>query len=73
MLGNKTTHDLHSLKKTKRHEIIVEKIDDFDRNDIHRKVQWFCFCSELSTIDKILKVVSEDDLPNFSQVFSTGF
>lgn len=64
----KTTHELHSPKKTKRRETIIDKIDDFDRNAIRKKVHEFYFRNELPTIDKVLKVVNEDDdLPNFSR------
>lgn len=61
----KTTHNLQSHKKTKCCETITEQVDDFDRNAICEKFHEFYFCNNLPTINKVVKVVNEDDLPNF--------
>lgn len=47
---------------------IVQKLDEFDREAIRRKVHSFYLNSTLPTIDKILEAVNDDeDLPNFKR------
>lgn len=50
----KATHSLQSPKKEKPRAKIVERLDEFDKNAIRRKVHQFYFRNELPTIDKVL-------------------
>jgi hypothetical protein len=65
---NKEHHSLSSPKRTKNRDSLLSNVDDFDRNAVRRKVHEFYFRNELPTIDKVLKVVNDDDdLPTFKR------
>lgn len=54
--------------KTKVRKTVHEKIDDFDKYAIRRKIHQFWHNRDLPTLDKALVAVNEDeDLPNFSR------
>ncbi|XP_060854700.1 uncharacterized protein LOC132932367 [Rhopalosiphum padi] len=58
-----------SPNKTKKFKNIETKINDFDKSEIRKKIHKFWFDRELPTLDKILKVINNEDstLPNFSR------
>ncbi|CAF4946214.1 unnamed protein product [Pieris macdunnoughi] len=52
----------------KKRPNLIEKIDDFDKSCIRKKVHEIFLKGEMPTINKILQAVNEDDmLPNFSR------
>lgn len=54
--------------KNRRKSSICERLDDFTKTAIKRKVHELFFRNELPTINKVLKSVNDDnDLPNFSR------
>lgn len=64
----KTTKTVSSPNKTKIRATFKEKVDDFERNAIRRKIHSFWFKKEIPTLDKILVAVNEDpDLPTFKR------
>jgi len=64
----KRSKTVHSPNKTKIRVSTKDKIDDFDRDAIRRKVHNFWFQREIPTLDKILKAINEDsDLPTFKR------
>lgn len=68
ILEYKRTKTISSPNKTKIFKSIKDKVDEFDKYAIRRKIHQFWFRRELPTLDKILCVINEDvDLPNFSR------
>lgn len=66
----KTNHilGLSSPKNKKNKPNILEKLDDFTKCAIRRKVHEFFFRNEQPTLNKVLQKVNEDlDLPNFKR------
>lgn len=65
----KTTGKLSSPQRSKPKYEIVENLDDFILCAIRRKVHQFYFNHELPTLDKVFKVVNDDDedLPSFKR------
>jgi len=56
------------LRQTKVRKQLTEKVDDFDKYGIRRKVHQFWHDRDTHTLDKILVPVNEDNgLPNFSR------
>lgn len=54
--------------KTKNRKTLADKLSDFDKSAIRRKIHSFYLKNELPTVDKVLRVVNDDtDLPNFSR------
>lgn len=59
---------LKSPNKTKNRASAFEKIDDFEKNAVRRRVHDFWYKREIPTLEKILASIHEDpDLPNLSQ------
>jgi len=57
-----------SPNKTKYRISIIEKIDDFEKNAVRRKVHDIWLKRQIPTLEKILTSIHEDpDLPHFSQ------
>lgn len=49
---------------------VVNKIDDFDKNAIRRKVHSFWLIKDLPTIAKLLIAINEDkSLPNIKETY----
>jgi len=47
---------------------VVDKIDDFDKNTIRRKLHSFWLNREIPTLLKILIAINEDEImPNFKE------
>lgn len=68
VLEYKRNKTVSSPNKTKKFKNVKDKVDDFDKYAIRRKVHQFWFNRELPTLDKVLTVINEDeDLPNFSR------
>ncbi|XP_066596594.1 uncharacterized protein [Prorops nasuta] len=68
ILEYKRTGEIKSPNKKKMRMSIKDKIDEFDKNAIRRKVHGFYFNRELPTLDKVLQAVNEDnDLPDFKR------
>ncbi|XP_025420829.1 uncharacterized protein LOC112690934 [Sipha flava] len=63
----KNTGLLKSSNKKKNRTFIIQKIDDFEKNAIRRKIYDFWLKREIPTLNKILTAVNTDqDLPNLS-------
>ena len=57
-----------SPNKRKNRQKIAEKIDEFDKYAIRRKIHQFWHNRDLPTLDKVLVAINEEeDLPNFSR------
>lgn len=64
----KRTKTVQSPNKTKIRASFREKVDDFERDAIRRKVHEFWFRGEIPTLNKILTAVNEDPgLPTFKR------
>lgn len=60
------TKTVSSPNKTKIRKQLTEKVDDFDKYGIRRKVHQFWHDRDTPTLDKILVSVNKDNgLPNF--------
>ncbi|XP_060875351.1 uncharacterized protein LOC132948737 [Metopolophium dirhodum] len=63
-----TTKCVKSPNRKRQKPGIVDKIDEFDKNAIRRKVHSFWFNKELPTIPKLLSAINEDEtLPNIKK------
>lgn len=63
-----TTGNLQSPSKTKKRFTFSEKLDEFDKQAIRKKVHSFYMKSELPTLKKVLQAVNDDEeLPNFKR------
>jgi len=61
----KNTGQLMSLYKIKIRAKINDKIDDFDKNTIRKKIHGFWFRGEIPTLKKIITAIVEDpDIPS---------
>lgn len=59
---------LKSPNKTKFRATVSDKVDDFGKNVVRRKVHEFWFRRQIPTLDKILASIHQDpDLPHFSR------
>ncbi|KAF0749684.1 DDE 3 domain-containing protein, partial [Aphis craccivora] len=68
ILEYQRTKTVSSPNKTKVRIQLSEKVDDFDKYGIRRKVHQFWHDRDTPTLDKILVSVNEDNgLPNFSR------
>lgn len=64
----KNTGELKSPNKIKIRAKVSEKIDDFEKDAVRRKVHDFWLRRQIPTLDKILVSINEDpDLPHFSR------
>lgn len=62
------TKTVTSPKRKGNRPGVVDKIDDFDKNAIRRKVHSFWHNKELPTLVKVLTAINEDDtLPNMKE------
>ncbi|KAL4090213.1 hypothetical protein QTP88_025112 [Uroleucon formosanum] len=68
ILDYKNTGVVKSPNRKKIRLTIKEKIDDFEKNAVRRKVHNFWFKGEVPTLDKILKSVNEEE--DISTTFS---
>jgi len=60
-----------SPNKSKIRATYKQKIDDYERDAIRRKVHEFWFRKQLPTLNKILTAVNEDpDLNTYNSTFS---
>ncbi|XP_026725848.1 uncharacterized protein LOC113492543 isoform X2 [Trichoplusia ni] len=63
-----TTGNLQSPSKTKKRVTFSEKLDEFDKQAIRKKVHGFYMKSEIPTLKKVLQAVNDDkELPNFKR------
>lgn len=68
LLEYKNTGAVTSPNKKKHRLSFKEKVDEFDKNAIRKKVHEFYINKELPTFNKILQAVNADeDLPNFKR------
>ncbi|XP_025192636.1 uncharacterized protein LOC112592697 [Melanaphis sacchari] len=68
ILEYQRTKTVSSPNKTKVRKQLTEKVDEFDKYGIRRKVHQFWHDRDTPTLDKILVSVNEDKgLPNFSR------
>ncbi|XP_060846254.1 uncharacterized protein LOC132925915 [Rhopalosiphum padi] len=68
ILEYQRTKTVSSPNKTKVRKQLTEKVDEFDKYGIRRKVHQFWHDRDTPTLDKILVSVNEDNgLPNFSR------
>ncbi|CAI6369665.1 unnamed protein product [Macrosiphum euphorbiae] len=68
ILEYKRSKTISSPNRTKKFINVKDKVDDFDKYAIRRKIHKFWCDREFPTLDKILQVVNEDeDLPDFSR------
>ncbi|KAE9543695.1 hypothetical protein AGLY_002091 [Aphis glycines] len=68
ILEYQRTKTVSSPNKTKVRKQLTEKVDDFDKYGIRRKVHQFWHDRDTPTLDKILVSVNKDNgLPNFSR------
>jgi len=68
LLEYKNTDAVISPNKKNHHLSFKEKIDEFHKNAIRRKVHEFYFNKELPTLNKVLQAVNADkNLPNFKR------
>ncbi|XP_012216994.1 uncharacterized protein [Linepithema humile] len=68
LLQYKRTGAISTPNKQKRRLTFKEKIDEFDKSTIRRKVHEFYFNDELPTLNKVLQAVNADEnLPNFKR------
>lgn len=51
-----------SPNKKKIRPIIIEKVNNFDKNAIRQKIHSFWFNREVPTIAKMLTAINEDDI-----------
>lgn len=64
----KSTKCVKSPNRKRQKPGIVNKIDDFDKNAIRRKIHSFWLNKELPTLQKILSAINEDEtLPNLKK------
>jgi len=64
----KSTGMVSSPINKKKRPTISEKVDDFDKNEIRRKIHGFWFKREIPTIQKIIQEIKDDsDLPDLSR------
>lgn len=57
-----------SPNKKKTRSTIIEKIDDFDKNAIRRKIHGFWYRHEIPTLNRVLVAINEDSsLPTLSR------
>lgn len=63
-----TTGNVQSPSTTKKRLTFSEKVDEFDKQAIRKKVHGFYLKSELPTLKKVLQAVNDDEeLPNFKR------
>ncbi|XP_022174483.1 uncharacterized protein LOC111036671 [Myzus persicae] len=68
ILEYKRSKTISSPNRTKKFKNVKDKVDDFDKYAIRRKIHKFWSDREFPTLDKILQVINEDkDLPDFSR------
>ncbi|XP_026819006.1 uncharacterized protein LOC113557639 [Rhopalosiphum maidis] len=64
----KTTKSVKSPNRKRQKPGVVDKIDDFDKNAIRRKVHSFWLNREIPTLQKILIAINEDEtMPNLKE------
>ncbi|KAL4104225.1 hypothetical protein QTP88_019534 [Uroleucon formosanum] len=64
----KTTKCVKSPNRKRQKPGVVDKIDDFDKNAIRRKVHSFWLNREIPTLSKILTAINEDEtMPNIKE------
>lgn len=62
------TGKVSSPKQAEKRKTILDSIDEFDREAIRRKIHEFFFKNEIPTVEKVLRVINDDeDLPNFKR------
>jgi len=66
----KTTKCVKSLNQKRQKPGVIDKIDDYDKNAIRRKVHSFWFNREIPTLQKILIAINEyETMPNIKETF----